>query len=216
MLKRRPFTTGELIADGIVHGIGIAHALGLGIVLIVLAALGFARPELPAIALYVTSLVAVLAISMIFNLIPMSHFKLVMERLDKAAIFLLIAGTYTPFLALLYGTPGVPLLLTLIWAAALAGVALRLIVPERFGRLAVLLYLGIGWSGVLIFGSLMTALPTPAFWLLLAGGLTYSAGIAFHLWEKLKFQNALWHVFVVAGSVLHLWAMVFCFVFARL
>jgi hemolysin III len=212
----RLFTLAEVIADGLVHGAGLIHALGLGIVLIVFAAIGTARPELPAIVVYFTTLVAVLTISLIFNMAPVSAFKRVMARLDQAAIFLFIAGTYTPFLAILGNTPAVWLLGTLVWGAALVGVALKLIVPERFGRLAILLYLAIGWSGVLVFGSLATALPPASFWLLVSGGIVYSAGIVFHLWERLKFHNVLWHVFVVAGATLHLWAIFVCLVLNRL
>lgn len=213
--QRRAFSLAEIIADGVVHGIGMAHAIGLGTVLIVFAAIGTARPELPSLILYVSTLLLVLAVSLTFNLAPVSTFKRIMARADQAAIFLFIAGTYTPFLAILGGSPMVWLLTSFIWGAALVGVALKLIMPERFGRLAILLYLAIGWSGVLVFQNLAAVLPPPSFWLLIAGGITYSAGIIFHLWDRLKFQNVLWHVFVVAGATLHLWAIFFCFVLAR-
>jgi hemolysin III len=214
--KARPFSLAELIADGIVHGIGIAFAISLGTVLVVFAAIGTARPELPAILIYLASLLAVLAISMTFNLAPISNFKKLMARLDQAAIFLFIAGTYTPFLAVIGGTRDGQLLSVIVWGAAIVGIALKLIVPQRFGRFAILLYLGIGWSGVLVFQTLAAVLPPVTLWLILAGGVTYSAGIIFHLWEKLKFQNVLWHVFVVAGSILHLWAILDCMVLSRL
>src|SRR5690606_21054944 len=126
------------------------------------------------------------------------------------------AGSYTPFLAVIGGTSTGIVMTSLVWGASLVGVALKLIVPQRFGRVAILLYLAIGWSGVLVFQSLGQALPTTTLWLLLAGGIAYSSGIIFHLWEKLKFQNALWHVFVVAGARLHLWAVIDCMVIARL
>jgi hemolysin III len=212
----RSFTLAELIADGIVHGIGIAFTLSLGIVLIVFAAIGFARPELPAVIIYVTSLVVLLAISMTFNLAPVSAFKRFMARLDQAAIFLLIAGTYTPFLAIMGGSSTSTLMLVAVWGAALIGVALKLFVPERFGRLALVLYLGIGWSGVIVFQGLAELLPPVSLWLLLAGGLTYSAGIVFHLWERLKFHNVVWHIFVVAGASCHLWAIFNALVLSRL
>jgi hemolysin III len=105
---------------------------------------------------------------------------------------------------------------TFVWGASLIGVGLKLIVPERFGRLAIALYLAIGWSGILVFQSLAQSLPQSTMMLLLAGGVTYSLGIIFHLWEKLKFQNALWHVFVVGGASLHLWAVIDCMVIHRL
>jgi len=213
---RRRFTLAELIADGVVHGIGITFALSLGTVMIVFAAIGTARPELPAIILYLVTLLAVLGVSLTFNLAPISQFKQVMARLDQAAIFLFIAGTYTPFLAVVGGTPMGQLLTVLVWGAALVGVALKLIVPQRFGRLAIALYLAIGWSGVLVFQTLAAVLPPPSFWLVIAGGITYSVGIVFHLWDRLKFQNVLWHVFVVAGSICHLWAVFHLMVLDRL
>jgi hemolysin III len=214
--KARRLSIAELVADGIVHGIGIAFALSLGTVLIVFAAIGTARPELPAIIIYLVTLLTVLSVSLAFNLAPISGFKKLMARLDQAAIFLFIAGTYTPFLAVLGGTRDGQLLTVLVWGAALVGVALKLIVPQRFGRLAILLYLAIGWSGVLVFQTLATVLPPVTFWLLVAGGITYSAGIVFHVWERLKFQNVLWHVFVVAGSICHMWAIFDCMVLSRL
>lgn len=213
---RRRFSLAELIADGVVHGIGIAFAISLGTVLVVFAAIGTAQAELPAIVIYLTTLLLVLGVSLTFNMAPISGFKQVMARLDQAAIFLLIAGTYTPFLAILGGTPMGQVLMVLVWAAALIGVALKLIVPHRFGRLALALYLAIGWSGVLVFQSLATMLPPTSFWLIIAGGVTYSAGIVFHLWDRLKFHNVLWHIFVVAGASCHLWAVFHVMVLDRL
>lgn len=212
----RHYSPAEIIADGIVHGVGLLFALGLGSVLVVFAAIGTARAELPAIVIYLVSLLTVLGVSLAFNMAPVSPFKKLMARFDQAAIFLFIAGTYTPLLAVMGSGTTVQLLTVVVWGAALVGIALKLIVPERFGRLAILLYLAIGWSGVLVFQTMATTLPPVAFWLVLAGGITYSAGIVFHLWEKLKFQNVLWHVFVVAGSILHLWAIFDCMVLSRL
>ena len=213
---RRRFSLAELIADGVVHGIGIVFAIGLGTVLVVFAALGTARAELPAIVLYLTSLLTVLGVSLAFNISPLNGFKKLMARFDQAAIFLLIAGTYTPFLAVVGGTPAARMLLVAVWALALIGVSLKLIVPEKFGRLAIFLYLAIGWSGVLVFQTLAAELPAPSLWLIVAGGITYSAGIIFHLWDRLKFQNVLWHIFVVAGSICHLWAVFHVMVLDRL
>lgn len=214
---RRRFSLAEIIADGVVHGVGIAFALALGSVLVVFAAMGSARTELPAIILYLTTLLTVLGVSLAFNLAgPLSAFRRVMARLDQAAIFLLIAGTYTPFLALIGGTPMGQTMMIVVWGAALIGVALKLIVPERFGRLAIVLYLAIGWSGILVFQTMVATLPAVTLWLILAGGLTYSAGIVFHLWDRLKFHNVLWHVFVVAGASLHLWAIFDCMVLSRI
>lgn len=214
--RARPFSRAELIADGVVHGLGLVMAIALGSVLIAFAALETAPQELPALILYLLTLVTALGVSLAFNLWPVTPAKRLLARLDQAAIFLLIAGTYTPFLAIIGGTPSGTWMTALIWGAALVGVALKLIVPQHFGRLAIVLYLGIGWSGVLVFQTLASSLPATTLWLVVAGGLTYTAGIIFHLWERLKFQNVLWHVFVVIGASLHLLAILDCMVLSRL
>ena len=215
--RGRPFTLPELIADGIVHGIGIVVAIALGAVLLAFAGWETAPHELPALVLYVGSLLAVLGVSLAFNLCPITApAKRTLARLDQAAIFLFIAGTYTPFLVLLGATPSTIVLGLVIWGAALTGMALKLFVPHRFGRGAIVLYLGIGWSGVFVFQALAAHLPETALWLLVAGGLSYSIGLIFHLWERLTFHNAVWHGFVVAGASLHLVAILDCMVISRL
>lgn len=210
------FTLAELVVDAAVHILGLVVAIAAGSILLAFALLHTAPEAFPALMVYVGTLIVVLGVSMAYNLWPVSPVKRALARLDQAAIFLFIAGSYTPFLAVIGGTPAGTVMMSLVWGASLVGVALKLIVPERFGRIAIALYLAIGWSGVLVFQSLGQVLPSSTLWLLLAGGVTYSAGIIFHLWEKLRFQNALWHVFVVAGASLHLWAVIDCMVVARL
>ncbi len=213
---RRAYSLAELVVDAAVHILGLVVAIAAGSILLALSLMHTAPEKFPALLVYVSSLIVVLGVSMAYNLYPASPIKHYLARLDQAAIFLFIAGSYTPFLAVIGGTPAGIVMMSLVWGASLVGVALKLIVPQRFGRIAILLYLAIGWSGVLVFQSLGQALPASTLWLLLAGGVTYSAGIVFHLWEKLRFQNALWHVFVVAGASLHLWAVIDCMVIARL
>lgn len=216
-LPSRRFSPAELIADGIVHGVGIVAGLAVGVVVLTLAVIKTAPGEAPAIGVYVGSLVLLLSVSMAYNLWPpLSPLKHLLARLDQAAIFLFIAGTYTPFLAVLGGSATTILMMVLVWGAALVGIALKLIVPQRFGRLAILLYLGIGWSGVLVFQQLAATLPPVALYLLVAGGIVYSLGIIFHLWEKLRFQNVLWHAFVVVAAMLHLAAILDSAVISRL
>ena len=212
----RQFSAAELVADSIVHGVGIVTAIAAGSVLLALAIFKTAPNEVPAIAVYVGSLIAVLSVSLAYNLWPISPDKRLLARFDQAAIFLFIAGTYTPFLAVLGGSTAGIIMTALVWGASLVGVALKLIVPERFGRLGLALYLAIGWSGVFIFGTLASTLPPVTLWLIVAGGIVYSLGIIFHLWEKLRFQNVLWHVFVVVAAMLHLAAILDCMVISRL
>lgn len=213
--KSRVLSRAETIADAIVHGAGLVLALAAGSVLLTLTLIRTAPEQFPALLVYVGTLVGLLSVSMAFNLWPRNTIKQWLARADQAAIFLFIAGTYTPFLSLVWSSPGGLGLTIFVWGAALVGVALKLIVPQHFGRLAILLYLAIGWSGILVFKDLAAELPASAMWLLVAGGLTYSLGIIFHLWEKLKFYTALWHLFVVLGASLHLIAVFDALVVSR-
>ena len=214
--EQRPYTRLEMIVDAAVHVLGLLVALVAGSVLLIYAVLETAPEAVPALTLYLISFVTLFSISMAYNLWPVTPVKMHLARFDQAAIFLFIAGTYTPFLAIIGGTTMGMLMTSFVWGASLVGIALKLIVPERFGRLAIVLYLAIGWSGLLVFQSLAKTLPDTTLWLLLAGGVTYSLGIIFHLWERLRFQNALWHVFVVGGASFHLWAVIDCMVIHRL
>lgn len=207
----------ELIADGVIHTIGLVMAVGAGSVLLAFAGYQTAPREFPALVVYVASLLAVLGVSMAFNLVPiLSPAKRVLARFDQAAIFFFIAGTYTPFLALIGHTTAGLLLTAVVWGGAALGMVLKLTVPHRFGRSALVAYLAVGWSGVLVFQSLAATLSPHVLVMMVAGGALYSVGVIFHLWERLSFHNALWHGFVVAGASLHLWAILDCMVLSRL
>ncbi len=211
----RMVSLAEKIADGIVHGIGLVLALVAGTVLITLSVLRTAPAEVPAIAIYVGAFVLLLGVSMAFNLWPQTAVRRVLARFDQATIFLFIAATYTPFLTGIWHTPKGLGLTIFVWSASLIGVALKLSLPLRLSNLTLPLYLIIGWSGVVVFNDLARTLPPQALVLLLAGGLCYSFGIVFYLWEKLKFNSALWHGFVVIGASLHLIAIFDAMVVSR-
>jgi hemolysin III len=213
--RAAPHTRTELLIDLIVHIIGLVMAAVGGAILLLLTGLGTAPHAFPALVVYVSALLLVLSVSLAFNQWPVTPTKRLLARFDQAAIFLLIAATYTPILSLMWGTAAGTWLSVGVWTAACVGIGLKLVVPQHFGRLAIVLYLGIGFSGLLVFQGLADAVPTGALWLLVAGGLTYAAGIVFHLWEKLRFQNAIWHCFVVVGASLHMLAMYECLVFSR-
>lgn len=189
----------EMVADGVVHVIGVALAL-TGAVVLVVVNLWRAEPSLfVATAIYALTLVATLTMSAVYNMWPVSPFKWKLRKCDHAAIFLLIAGTYTPF-AQQAGATG---LLIFIWTVAAIGFCLKIAFAGRFDRLAVLLYLGLGWSGVGLFRTLYESFPPIVLVLLLTGGIVYSVGVIFYLWEQLRFQNAIWHVFVLSGAAIH-------------
>lgn len=210
------YSRAEMIADGIVHAVGIVLAIAAGSAFLALAAFHAGPGEYIAAAFYVVSLLTVLSVSLAYNLWPVSSpAKWILRRFDHAAIYLLIAATYTPFLAQLDGSPLTVSMIALVWTAAVIGIAIKVLLPGRFDRLAVVFYLAIGWSGIVLVGPLVQTLPTASIALIVAGGIVYSLGVIFFAWKGLRFHNAVWHGFVVTGAGLHLAAMVDCLVINR-
>lgn len=197
----------ELIADGIVHAVGILIAIAAGSALLAYA-FGHTGPgEYAALIFYLASLLTVLSVSCAYNLWPHSPVKWVLRRADHAAIYLLIVGTYTPFLISVPDPMVSQVMLAAVWSAAVVGIAVKLFLPGRFDGLAVVFYLAIGWSGAIMLRSLADVLPSSTIWLIAAGGAAYSCGVIFFVWRELRFQSALWHGFVVTGATFHLMAM---------
>ncbi|MCR4520895.1 MULTISPECIES: hemolysin III family protein [Bosea] len=193
------FRRAELWADGVIHVLGVALGLGAVAVLIVQVANSAPLFDLIPVSIYSAALLAVLIVSATYNMWPISPRKWFIRRFDHSAIYVLIAGTYTPFLMKLSGSFFAPILLAVVWFAAAAGVVIKVVLPGRFDRLSIVLYLMIGWSGLLIWES-VSLLPATTLWLIVAGGLLYSIGVIFHVWESLPFQNAIWHGFVLVAS----------------
>ena len=193
----------ELVADAIVHGIGLALGIAGTVVLIAFAARSRGIGDLPIVAVYAAGLLAMLGFSAAYNLWPVSRIKWVLRRFDHSAIYLLIAATYTPFVTRVANAWLAFGLLAGVWAVAVAGIAMKLALPGRFDRISILLYLLLGWSGLLMYQPVIASLPGWTLWLLAAGGLLYSIGVVFHVWESLRFQNAIWHGFVVLAAGCH-------------
>jgi hemolysin III len=193
----------ELIADGIVHVIGVIFGLIAATVLVVLTAVYATTLDIVAVSIYVAGLLAMLVLSASYNLWPVSRTKWVLRRFDHAAIFILIAATYTPIIMELKNSVFAIVLLVGVWCVAIFGVVLKLGWPGRFDRVSVGLYLALGWSGMMLYDSVVTALPKLALWFVLAGGALYSLGVIFHAWRRLRFQNAIWHGFVLLGAACH-------------
>jgi hemolysin III len=193
----------ELIADGIVHAIGVIFGLIAATVLVVLTAVYASALDIVAVSIYVAGLLAMLVLSASYNLWPVSPTKWVLRRFDHAAIFVLIAATYTPIIMELKDSVFAIVLLVGVWCVAVFGVVLKLGWPGRFDRVSVGLYLALGWSGMMLYDSVVTALPKLALWFVLAGGALYSLGVIFHAWRRLRFQNAIWHCFVLLGAACH-------------
>jgi hemolysin III len=199
----------ETIADGVVHAIGVCLGL-IGAVTIVVIAVKLDRIEVAPILVYVIGLVTMLGLSAAYNMWPVSPAKWVLRRFDHSAIYLLIAGTYTPFLAQMKSVLASVGLGVGVWLSAVIGMALKLALPGRFDRLAVVLCLLLGWSGVIAYDSLASALPSASLWLLAIGGILYSIGALFHVWQSLRFHNAIWHGFVLLAASCHYSAVLAC------
>ena len=202
----------ELIADGIVHGVGVVAALIAVTVLIFYATVWGSGGSLASAWVYGIGLVTSLGISFAYNIWPVSPVKWALRRLDHSAIFILIAATYTPFLQAGLPDPIVLANLIGIWSVALFGVFLKCMWPGRFDRLAIILYLAMGWSGILLWSRLHDVLSLATLILILVGGVIYSLGVIFHVWEKLRYQNAIWHGFVIAAAGVHYAAVLTCVV----
>src|SRR2546428_628473 len=189
----------EIIADGVVHAIGVCLGL-IGAVTIVLVAVRIERIEVAPIVVYVIGLLTMLALSAAYNMWPVSPAKWVLRRFDHSAIYLLIAGTYTPFLAQMKSVLASAGLGVGVWLSAAIGMALKLALPGRFDRLAVVLCLLLGWSGVIAYDSLASALPSASLWLLAIGGILYSPCTLLHVLPGPRFHNAIWHGFVLVAA----------------
>lgn len=199
----RQCSRAELVADAIVHLLGLAFAVGAVSTLVILLSL---KPDLSrgiSLGLYAFGLVAMLVCSALYNMTSRAQWKALLRRFDHAAIFVMIAGTYTPFSLLLIGGIWGWALLGFVWGVALIGVVLKLCYPLRFEKLSVVAYLVLGWTIVVALEPLVNSASLAGLTLLITGGGLYSLGVVFHLWERLPFQNAIWHVFVLAAAACH-------------
>lgn len=205
------YTRSERIADGVVHVIGLSVSLIAATVLISLTAMDGDALRIGSAVAYGLAMVAVFALSAVYNMSQSRGLaKEVLRRCDHAAIYVKIAGTYTPFAAvsLAGATGGVGrILLVGVWAAAFAGAAMKIIAPRKLEALSVVFYLGLGWSILLVIGPVVEHVSPSALILLAVGGVLYTAGVVFHLWQSMPYQNVIWHVFVLVASVCHFMAV---------
>jgi hemolysin III len=193
----RVYSPREIRADALVHGAGIVGALAGSIILLAHAGVSW------VLASYLFGLLAMMIFSAAYNLTPPSHLKWLLRRFDHSAIYLLIAGTYTPLLPYLPDATQSWTLGLVTWLGAAFGVLVKFLFPGRFDRLAILVYLALGWVGVTTAGAFMQVLPPPVMGLIVAGGVLYTAGVIFHVWNRLKFHNAIWHGFVAVAAACH-------------
>jgi hemolysin III len=202
------YTRAEWRADAVLHTIGVTGSAIGAVALVLLAATQDSLRNAMALVVYAVGLAATFACSAGYNLVSRPRLKGILRRLDHCAIFLMIAGTYTPFALIALPAPLGTWMLVAVWSLAVIGVTLKLALPQGFERLAVMLYLAQGWTVLFALGPLQESLSPTALWLLVGGGAVYTAGVVFHLLERLRFHNVVWHAFVLAAACLHYAAVV--------
>jgi hemolysin III len=206
------YTVAEEVANTITHGMGLLLSVAALVVMIIQAGNAGRDGSMPAVIVFGTSLVFLYFFSAVHHAIPPGRSKQLFLSLDHSGIFLLIAGTYTPF-CLLLPEAQVWILLSVIWGTAAVGIAVQIGAfltgrSERYEKIAFAFYLAMGWIPILMAGGEMFGnLASNGLAFLVAGGVSYSLGIVFYLWKRLPFGHAVWHVFVMGGSAFHFFSV---------
>lgn len=208
-IKTKLYSLKEEIANGVTHGLGaVASIVGLA-VLVGYAAMNGDAQDVTAVAIFGASMILLYTSSTLYHSVPHDGARAVFKVLDHASIYILIAGSYTPFaLISLRGDLGWEIF-TIIWSLAAFGVIFKIFFTGKFDKLSTVIYLAMGWLIVFYGKSVTEAVPSGGMWLLLAGGLSYTVGVVFYVWDKLPFNHAIWHLFVLGGTVCHFFAVLF-------
>jgi hemolysin III len=201
-LMKRELSLHELLADGIVHALALLAGL-IAFPLLLNHALQTAGiGTFAALAVYAGGFFLMWGFSLAYNMVPPSALKWLLRRFDHSMIYVMIAGTYTALIPHLEGAWAWGLG-AVVWTGAALGIAVKVVLPGRYDRLSILAYILLGWVGVIAIGPVSAALPVVSLWLIVAGGVTYVAGVGFYIWHGLRFQNAIWHGFVAVAAGLH-------------
>jgi hemolysin III len=199
----------EEIANSVTHGIGLALSVAGLPVLVVLASLYGSASHIVSCSIYGGTLVLMYTASTLYHSFQAPRVKRVFKVLDHCAIYLLIAGTYTPFtLVTLWPSYG-KALFGLVWGLALLGILMKVFFVGRFHTVSVLIYLFMGWMAVVAVKPILASIPLKGILWIVAGGLAYTFGVVFYAWKRLPYSHAIWHLFVLAGSVCHYFAVMF-------
>lgn len=207
MSKQRPFTLGEEIANAVTHGLGLGLSVAALVLLTVFASLRGGPWHVVSCSIYGASLVLLYAASTFYHALPDSRAKRVFKILDHSLIYLLIAGTYTPFTLVNLRGPWGWAIFGCVWGLAVAGVLLEIFRGNRYRGLSLVFYLALSWMVVVAAGPLWHNVAGGGLLFLGLGGLAYTLGTVFYAWRRLRYGHAIWHVFVLAGSALHFFSV---------
>jgi hemolysin III len=197
------FTNGEEITNAILHGVGLGLAIAALVILIVFANIYGDVWHIVSFTIYGSTLVILYLSSTLYHSFPQGKVKDIFEIFDHSAIYLLIAGTYTPLtLIALKGTLGW-IIISIVWAICIVGIVFKVLWVKKFVIFSTLLYIVMGWLIVLEIKPLIEVMSKLGIVLLLSGGLLYTLGTIFYVWRKVKYHHAVWHLFVLGGSVCH-------------
>jgi hemolysin III len=203
-LAVRPYSPLEESLNAATHGLGFIAAF-LGLVFLLLRVDGIYGQI--ACVVYGFSMMLMFLSSTLYHWVSRPELKQILKTIDHSAIYILIAGTYTPFMTLAVGGTLGLVAMILIWSIAIVGIMFKCFANNRFPKLSLVTYLLMGWLAIFFIYPLYNALETTGFYLLLAGGLCYTVGVVFYAAKKIQFTHAIWHVFVAAGSFCHFWAI---------
>lgn len=201
------YSRGEEIANSITHGVGIILAIGGLAVLTGFASLYGNAWHITSCAIFGAALIILYSASTLYHAIQHPKAKSILRILDHSAILVLIAGTYTPFSLVNLRGPWGWSLFGVIWGLALLGIVIETSRLRRFRAALITLYVIMGWAVIAAVQPMLASVGNGGLWLLLAGGLSYTGGIVFYVWRKLPYNHAIWHLFVLAGSTLHFFAI---------
>jgi hemolysin III len=199
----RAYSRAEIVSDGVVHVAGLVLALVGLTVLLMLTLKARGAIEVSAVVIYGLALLTMLACSLAYNITPVSPRKWLLRRFDHCGIYLLIAGTYTPLLTQVSDPFTAWALGVTVWGGALGGIVMALGFPGRGERFKVAIYLALAWVAVLAAKPLLASLSLATVMLVALGGILYTVGVIFYRWDSLKYQNTIWHAFVVAAATCH-------------
>jgi hemolysin III len=204
----RQYTVGEEIANSVAHGVGAALSVAGLVLLIIFANRGGGGLKLISAIAFGTSLILEYLASTLYHAIPAPRAKATLRIFDHAAIYLLIAGTYTPFLLVVLANYGGLTMCIVLWAIACAGILLEVVLRERQPKwVSAVIYLALGWFIVFKLPVLISVIDPRAFWLLVAGGLSYTVGTLFYIPKNKRYTHFVWHLFVLGGSICHFFAV---------
>ena len=201
------YSRGEELANRVTHGLGALLSIAGVVALIALATRQHDGNRVVSACIYGGAMITFYCLSTAYHSVSKPYTRYVFRILDHASIYLMIAGSYTPFaMVTLHGPWGWTLLGT-VWGLGTVGAVLKIFTTHRLRFIGPLLYIGLGWIVVIAFKPLSAALATDGLALLFAGGIAYTVGVIFYLWDRLPFNHAIWHLFVLAGSACHFGAI---------